>query len=191
MKRLLVKILIFTDRHILSFIKIKEVLPNEKTTKSLNYLNQIVDEANSRGTQFWITGSWAITVLSGKYFKQIDDIDLTTINSELTKLAELLLHLKYKQGISKLPDIYFFEKDGIEVEYFSAEHNKRLFPNFKLEDRVVDFEEHSYRILSPKTLYEKYISMFLSKKRNAKEDLVKLKILNSLNKSCIQQREQT
>lgn len=186
MKKILVQFLLFVDNHIVHFIENKEIVPNEKTRKSLNFLNYLVNEANKREIRFWIIGSWAITMLSGKYFKQITDIDLTTKDSELDKLSNLLLDLGYKKGQSKWPNMHFFEKDNVEVEFFSVEDKKHLFSGVPLEDRKVNFINHLYRVLSPNTLYEKYLLVFLHKKRSIKADLVKFKILNTLIKKSSQ-----
>ncbi len=180
LKSLILNILLLIDKHIVKFIKVEEVTPNEKTQKSLIYLSELSAKALENDVLFWITGSWAITMLSGKYFKQINDIDLTTKNSELSKLSEILIQLGYSKGESKWPDMHFFEKDGIDIEFFSVEDKNHIFSEVPLTDCVVTFNNQTYRILEPSVLYTKYLKILLHKKRNAKADLVKLKILKNL-----------
>ncbi len=188
MKQLLVIFLLFIDRHIIHFIEDKEIAPDENTNKSLNFLTQLVTEADKRGVKFWITGSWGLTILAGRYFKQLNDIDLTTKNSEVSKLSTLLLELGYRKGQPKWPDMHFFKKDNIEVEFFSVEDKNHLFSSVHLADKKVNFMNYSYRVLSTDTLYEKYLLVFLHKKRNAKADLIKLKILSALIEKSLKHR---
>lgn len=182
MKKLLLNLLLLIDKYIVGFIKIPNNMePNEATLKCLKALKEITQVAGERKVKFWVTGSWAITFHLGKYFRDCKDIDLTTKDSEIVKLALLLEELGYKKGNSIWPDMHFYTKDGVDIEYFSADDIHHIFSGVKLDESCkAKYDDTTFPVLDTRTLLEKYFKIFLKTKRSFYNDLIKLKILQEL-----------
>ena len=154
MKRFLINIILFIDNKLFKSIKVPTIEPDQKTIYSLKYLKEINKELENKNIPTWITGSWAIAILSNSYFKNINDIDLVTTDKGIKPLCEILELLGYKKGVSKWPNMYMYTKDGVDVEFFSKDNKNHIYYGKRFCEAKVNFENTTFNTLSVNTIKE-------------------------------------
>ncbi len=177
MKNFLLDLLFFIDANIIEFIKIPQEGRANLNKKVFEELYSITKDAEKYKISITILGSCALTILLGRDFKRIEDIDLAVHNSSLMNFKKLLIKHGYKESLCKWPNGFCFIKDKTKVDFFDIDNEKHIYFNIPFKTKRVCFEGNIYPILLPSILYRTYVAAFLRKRRNTKDDLIKLKIL--------------
>jgi hypothetical protein len=184
MRRYIVNLILALDRLLSGkLIKIPTIEPNERTLAVFDLFKKIYTEAEAKGIKIWAVGSLVVTARAGRFFREINDIDIATRTVEDTeKLENLITRMGLEKSEKKSPlraIKYVQPETGILVDLGPLESPRpHVYTGVSLDEtEIVQLKGFKFRAIPSKGHFKMYCRVFLKKGRKIGEDLVKLKIL--------------
>ncbi len=182
-KKTLINSLISLESKGINLLNVPSIKPDKTTLQAFEILKQIYTRAENTDLKIWIAGSWAAMGASGKFIKNTNDIDITVRTPEdEERLTEIVVSLGFRvTGHSRLLAIRCVGiNNDIQVDFASITNPKSHFYDIYLgDDDFGELEGFMYRIVPKASLVGIYKKLVLDKKRNTREDLIKLKAFAS------------
>lgn len=98
--------------------------PSDDTLAQLSSIDELQKKCLENHLTIYHCGSWAVTALYGKFFKEMSDIDLVVeTKSDKEKLCRILEDLGYRH-LKNADWGKVYKKGNLEVEFGSADDSK-------------------------------------------------------------------
>lgn len=128
-------------------LRAQSFTPNKETLDKLEFISKLQKLSENNGFKLWHCGSWAISAMLERFFKDLNDIDIVVqTEGNKQRLSEIVesLGFKFKADHPWGPREYTNGK--YEIEFGSAEDNRNMY----FES---NFSEQNYGVLNGIKLY--------------------------------------
>ncbi len=114
---------------------VNDFIPSESTLEKLAFIKHIQDTSEKHNFKLWHCGSWAITAMLGKFFKDLKDVDIVVVTeADKKKLSEIVESLGFKFIAEHPWGPVEYSNGKFEIEFGSAEDERNMYYNAILDE---------------------------------------------------------